>query len=494
MDTTHHDLFWNPAYCFENVSFILDNKQKPSQYLSLVPYVVFLISALLSGWLADARFGHYYVAKTGIVLLFIAKILECVLYTSMYLTELNSHPKLLIALITVTNCVGYTGCGSCMVTLLQLGLDQMPDASAANITSFIVWFVFFVFAGLWIAYASNFIPLTCSAFSEYVLLWSLFPVLCMAIVLCSDFLLTPKWLIIEPKSPQSVKNIFLVLKFAKKHKAPVNRSSLTYWEEDIPSRIDLGKSKYGGPFTTEQVEDVKTILRMLAVSVPMSLSCLSLYLCQLPTISSTPINEGTPLTGCKSSVIKLFTYLWVWVVILIAFFEFALYPFVAHKIPTALKRIGVASFLVMLGNLAWLILNIIGYVKDISTWHWSSYPYSIIIAICMLLYVPSILEFMCAQSPYSMRGLLIGYVWFTLSALFVIAGILRSIFTGPCVEPYCEVIYCCIATLLSIIGFILYCVLAYWYKRRVRDDISTPHRWVEEVYDRYLVNEHQHDY
>ncbi len=80
----------------------------------------------------------------------------------------------------------------------------------------------------------------------------------MSIVLISDFFLTPKWLIIEPKSPQSIKTIYRVLKYAAKHKAPTNRSSFTYWEEDVPSRIDLGKTKYGGPFTVEQVEDVKT--------------------------------------------------------------------------------------------------------------------------------------------------------------------------------------------------------------------------------------------
>ena len=100
----------------------------------------------------------------------------------------------------------------------------------------------------------------------------------MAIVLCSDFLLSPKWLIIEPKSPQSLKLIIRVLKFAAKHKAPVNRSSLTYWEEDIPSRIDLGKSKYGGPFTTEQVEDVKTFFKLLVVSVPLVIIMVSLNL------------------------------------------------------------------------------------------------------------------------------------------------------------------------------------------------------------------------
>ena len=80
----------------------------------------------------------------------------------------------------------------------------------------------------------------------------------------------PKWLIIEPKSSQPLKTIYQVLKFAAKHKAPLNRSALTYWEENIPSRIDLGKSKYGGPFTTEQVEDVKTVLCIMVVNVSFS--------------------------------------------------------------------------------------------------------------------------------------------------------------------------------------------------------------------------------
>ena len=55
--------------------------------------------------------------------------------------------------------------------------------------------------------------------------------------------------------------IYRVLKYALKHTCPENRSVFTYWEEDIPPRIDLGKSKYGGPFTTEEVEDTKTFFR-----------------------------------------------------------------------------------------------------------------------------------------------------------------------------------------------------------------------------------------
>ena len=38
-------------------------------------------------------------------------------------------------------------------------------------------------------------------------------------------------------------------------------------EDELPSRIDFGKSKYGGPFTTEKVEYVKTFLRLIPMAV-----------------------------------------------------------------------------------------------------------------------------------------------------------------------------------------------------------------------------------
>ncbi len=78
----------------------------------------------------------------------------------------------------------------------------------------------------------------------------------MSVVIATDFLFAKKWLIIEPKTSHTLNIAYQVLKFAAKHKAPLNRSALIYWEEDVPSRMDLAKSRFGGPFTTEQVEIV----------------------------------------------------------------------------------------------------------------------------------------------------------------------------------------------------------------------------------------------
>ena len=49
---------------------------------------------------------------------------------------------------------------------------------------------------------------------------------------------------------------FIMLRYAQKHNYPAQRNALTWWEDKIPSRIDLGKCKYGGPFTVD--EEVET--------------------------------------------------------------------------------------------------------------------------------------------------------------------------------------------------------------------------------------------
>ena len=77
-----------------------------------------------------------------------------------------------------------------------------------------------------------------------------------------------------------VKHIFKVLKYARHHSQPVFRSAFTYGEV-----LDLAKDRYGGPFTTEEVEDVKTFGRILLVLIsllgflllPNTLTSLAVY-------------------------------------------------------------------------------------------------------------------------------------------------------------------------------------------------------------------------
>ncbi len=229
----------------------------------------------------------------------------------------------------------------------------------------------------------------------------------MSILCCSIFLLAPKWLIIEPKSPQSLKIIYQVLKFAAKHKAPLNRSALTYWEEDVPSRMDLGKSRYGGPFTTEQVEDVKTFFKIIVMQIPLffvSLSSRKIYVtARFDHQPSSSINK------CTSVLISLFTYhpcVGAMLVTLIS--EFIVYPLVKIEPPSILKQIGFACFIIVVANIGISSAEVVSYFHDIQIWIEIASP--IIGGLVHLSFLTnSTLLFACAQSPYNMRGLLAGF-------------------------------------------------------------------------------------
>ena len=239
----------------------LDKEEEASCAVSGTAISV-LLAAPIFGWLADAKLGNYKVMKIGIGLSLTASVLVSLFGLLNYNTSLSSNQNMGVrtALLVGISLFYWTATVILLVSSFQLSLEQMPDASAENITSLISWFVLTMATGIWAGDVICGLLLACVSYNQPDLYQALtlLPVMLASVTFISFHFLSPKWLIIEPKSPQYLKNIYSVLRFAAKHKAPVNRSALTYWEEDIPSRIDLGKSRYGGPFTTEQVEDVKT--------------------------------------------------------------------------------------------------------------------------------------------------------------------------------------------------------------------------------------------
>ena len=100
-------------------------------------------------------------------------------------------------------------------------------------------------------------------------------------------------------------------------------------------------------------------------------------------------------------------------------------------------------------------------------------------------------QFVCAQSPYYMRGLLAGYSIFLHLVSIVLGTALFRLIDMLCKSTeYNEIIQWSVAAGIGLVGFTLHCVLAHKYKRRVRDEEYDPHRVIEEVYDRYLSHVH----
>ena len=429
-----------------------------SNWLYVIPILVTVVAAPLSGWLADAKFGNYKVFRVGILLLFSASVLRCSLLILGTLVWKSSYVLEWIQTCLVVSLFA-VGCCACIVTALPLGLDQMPDASSSSITSFIAWFVCIIFIGV-IFNRFLFCFKKCLAYSTNLnLIFAL-----LSTIFFYNFVFNPKWLIIEPNSPQSLKNFYRILKFAAKHKAPLNRSAFTYWEEDIPSRIDLGKSKYGGPFTTEQVEDVKTVLRLLAISSPLFFVVLSLIFRYNEDVLSdnSSVASYTKCAFLSNPLIYAITTTLV--------NEFIVYPLANNRLQLSiLKRIGAVPLILTFVTFVCLLLELFHYFSDSNentTKLIVIIFYNCMDGILSQVLFTSLLEFICAQSPYNMRGLLPSFV----SILLLTSLTVRSEVTGVLKRhlhnelEWRVLILFSLKTFLCLTGFLLFCVVARWYK------------------------------
>ena len=80
-----------------------------------------------------------------------------------------------------------------------------------------------------------------------------------------------------------------------------------------------------------------------------------------------------------------------------------------------------------------------------------------------------------------------GYIQLVIWLALFAGNAFNYEFLQYCQTPGCSVTYTSVGAAVSIFAFLVYLIIAGWYKRRVRDDIDTPHKWVEDVYDRYLT-------
>ena len=131
--------------------------------------------------------------------------------------------------------------------------------------------------------------------------------------------------------------------------------------------------------------------------------------------------------------------------------------------------------------------------------HWSVLiPPNLLLGIGPLIVITTTYELISAQSPQSMKGLIIG-VFFAIRGLF---HFLNSIIIIPFSLPYpwasgrmlenppvtnCGFVYLLFTCVVGFIGLILFSVAAKKYKYRQRDEGMFYQQDVEEIYDRYLT-------
>ena len=468
----------------------------------------------LAGWLADVHFGRYKVIRWSMWIMWVGSMLATVSSIVAQLAD-HSYSKVFELLTVVFFSIATIGFGGYAGNIIQFGMDQLQDASTTEITAFLSWFVWIYFSS-YVVLQFQFVH-ACTN-EEYHILGQLQVCTGITVVIASTFVLDTA-LIKEPVTQNPFKLIYKVLRYAVKTKHPRQRSAFTYWEDELPSRIDFGKSKYGGPFTIEQVEDVKTFLRLLVITAVASIVLSEVYITQRPrnlfVKELLDIDSIKSTKDCYKREILIHTIGDCAVAFLIPLHKFIIYPAIQRCIPSikiyqkfllgvAIKIISIILLLVFEitairdnnleyhGNMSHCIFyrnqHKIMLSSDFNN-NWMAITLVLDSLAQTLLYI-SAFEFIMSQTPYSMRGLILG-AGFGAKYIFTIIGygiywpfIHRSINWGSGVIS-CEFWYLLLALLIITIFSVLLLVAGRWYKNRKREDVlPSEHIFAERYYAR----------
>ena len=237
---------------------------------SSVQGVMFLSYPLL-GHLADVYLTRYRALKCSLVIL-IGSTLYATVCASAEAIAFDIFDSRILEHLAATVLIPafillVVGIGLFEANAIQFGLDQLLEAPTSKLIAFIHWYYWSQSVGQLIISCITDIggAVVDDKRKLQRLIVGLISVMSTMISSATLVLycVSKKHFYVQRAGLNPFKNIYKVLKYSWKHKVPEHRSAFTYWEEDIPRRIDLGKNKYGGPFTNEEVEDTKTFLRIL---------------------------------------------------------------------------------------------------------------------------------------------------------------------------------------------------------------------------------------
>ena len=230
--------------------------------LYIVGQGVLLLVYPLLGHLADVYLTRYRVLKSSLI---VVSIIVCAgsVYqdiNTIASTFLNSNifyrspTGVFTAIALIVYIIGF---GLFDANIIQFGLDQLLEAPTPKLIAFIHWYYWSQSVGelaLFYVYQCTHNGHMALPISDYHTAKKIFNVASfsfavMLIILLQTtivviFCISKKHFYIQRAGLNPFKNIYKVLEYFWKHKVPEHRSAFTYWEEDIPRRIDLGKDKY----------------------------------------------------------------------------------------------------------------------------------------------------------------------------------------------------------------------------------------------------------
>ena len=459
----------------------------------------------LAGFVADVCCGRH---KTVTVSLWVfvvglATYLVLIAFVFFY-NSYSDHPSLIPKFIMPASLllllIGLCGF---QANAIQYGLDQLLDSPAACLSLFIYWY-------FWASYVGEILGkvlLACATFhlTEVLEFKQLGTVFCVVngvitvgivVTLCLSYC-KRRWFIVDPGSRNPYKLVYRVLRFAAKNKYPIQRSAFTYCEDELPSRIDFGKHKYGGPFTTEEVEDVKTFLNILSVLFAVGF----VFTTEIAAYDVLSYATVLNLTGVTDSFFSLGSAPSLFVVLFISLYIFIIRPLFSYYVPGLFKRMGLGMVFYLLAVCCRSVNETVIQIQhhnetcseridlNITLSSFEVYPafvtQNLFCGIAFFFFYPSVFEFICSQSPHAMKGLLIG-VYFAIRGVYLLfgVGILISFYFWTTHLFSCNLAYYLVNVFIAIVGLVVYTVAArrYKYRDRQRGDYPNIHLFAEEYY------------
>ena len=479
-----------------------------------------------AGYLADVKLSRFktLLYSTYIITLSVSVILLIFILIISTIHSTGLYFRLLIVMVGIAVFLYRCGKVFFQANILQFGTDQLCDAPTQCS-------VFFLYAYLWCDNFSNVLILSINIPGHEIFInkatseISIDKVksLCILIILSSSFLFClfililiskkKKWFFTENIGENPYKLVTNVIVFAVKHKAPINRSAFTYCENEHLSRIDYGKQRYGGPYTTEQVEDVKVFLNMMKIIFSIGPAFMLDFVATISSINHRSQPDFRAKNPLKLMFLDYGILSPIFVLVSIPVYLFLLKPFLSRYVPNMFKSIGLSIAILTLSILLYFLYDMVSYgtsyelnnaynhckrntsyVLNKSLVHIpTTYMFilqHILLSISHMLFYISAWKFICCQSPQHMKGLLFG-LFFAIRDLFQFLGIILIYpfwYTWRLQLARCQFGYYLLNVCIGLASLILYAIVARKYKDRKRDDICNIYQYAEDYYTKYGSN------